>query len=146
MEQDILGNEQPQNELEEHLFAMWAGRTTKEDFLRVFLISDVFIIVDGEPVGNTLGDRKPMVLSVSIDQPKLMAVFSSPERATRLTEQFPDYNYPIKVDTRWVLHTIGASMGVAFNPGWTIGFEIAPEGAQQLKMALDNAIAQAGEI
>lgn len=146
MQEDIIGDEKPLNELEEQLFAMWSGRLGKEEFLRQFLISDVYIMVDGEPAGNTLGDRKPMVLSTASDQPKLMAVFSSPERASRMTQQFPDYNYPIRVDTNWVLHTIGSSMGVAFNPGWTIGFEIAPEGAQQLKMALDNAIAQAGEI
>jgi hypothetical protein len=133
------------NELEEVLFAMWAGKVSKEDFLRQFLLSNVFIMVDGEPQGNTLGDKKPMVVSTSVDAPKMMAVFSSPERAARMTQQFPDYNFPIQVDCSWVLHCIGPSMGVAFNPGWTMGFEIAPEGAQQLRTALDSAIAQAGE-
>jgi hypothetical protein len=146
MQEDIVGNETPYNDLETQLFAMWAGKLTKEEFLRVFLVSDLFIIVDGEPVGNTLGDKKPMVLSTAVDQPKLMAVFSAPERASRMTQQFPEYNFPIQVDCRWVLHSIGATMGVAFNPGWTMGFEIAPEGAQQLRTALDSAIAQAGEI
>jgi len=145
MQQDVIGNEVPHNELEEKLFAMWRGAVPKEDFLRLFLISDVYIMVDGEPQGNTLGDRRPMVLSTSVELPKLMAVFSSPERAERMTQQFPEYSYPIRVDTNWVLHTIGTTMGIAFNPGWTMGFEIAPEGAQQLKIALDSAIAQAGE-
>jgi hypothetical protein len=146
MQEDIVGNEIPHNELEKQLFAMWRGEITKEEFLRVFLISDVFIVVDGEPVGNVLGDKKPMVISTAVDQPKMMAVFSSPERATRMTQQFPEFNFPIQVDTRWALHCIGPTMGLAFNPGWIIGFEIAPEGAQQLRTALDNAIAQAGEI
>lgn len=134
------------NDLETQLLEMWDGKITREDFLRQFLMANLFIIVDGEPVGNTLGDRKPMVLSTSIDQPKMIAVFSSPERASRMIAQFPDYNFPIMVDTSWVLRAIGPSMGVAFNPGWEMGFEIAPEGAQQLKQALDSAMTQAGEV
>jgi hypothetical protein len=149
MTEDTCNHEQhdhAHNDLETHLFEMWEGKMSKEDFLRVFLMSDLFIVVDGEPLGNTLGDRKPMVISAAIDQPKMIAVFSSPERASRMTAQFPDYNFPIRVDTNWVLHCIGPSMGVAFNPGWEMGFEIAPDGAQQLRDALDSAISQAGEV
>lgn len=143
--QDPHGADGPLNELEEVLFSMWNGEISKEDFLRHFLISNLYIVVDGEPVGNTLGDRKPMVVSTSAEAPKMMAIFSAPERATRMTQQFPDYNFPILVDCRWVLRCIGPSMGLAFNPGWAMGFEIAPEGALQLKQALDDATARAGE-
>jgi len=62
-----------------------------------------------------------------------------------MTRQFPDYNFPIRVDCGWVLRCIGPSMGLAFNPGWAMGFEIAPEGAQQLKRALDDAVTKAEE-
>jgi hypothetical protein len=146
MTEDTGHHDHPHNELETHLYEMWDGKMTKEDFLRIWLLSDLFIIVDGEPVGNTLGDRKPMVISTAVDQPKMIAVFSSPERAARMIAQFPDYNFPIRVDTNWVLHCIGPTMGVAFNPGWELGFEIGPEGVQQLKHALDNAMTQAGEV
>lgn len=139
MEQQAL------NELEQVLFAMWNGEISREDFLRTFLVSDLYIMVDGEPVGDTLGDRRPMVVSTSPEAPRMMAVFSATERAACMTERFPDYSYPILVNCNWVLHCIGPSMGIAFNPGWAMGFEIAPDGAQQLKQALDAAIAQAGE-
>lgn len=145
MEEELIGLDEPRNELEQELFSMWNGELSKEEFLRVFLISDLFIMVDGEPAGNTLGEKKPMVVSTAPTEPKMMAVFSSAERADRMTRQFPDYNFPIMVDCSWVLHCIGPTMGIAFNPGWAMGFEIAPEGAQQLKMALDQAITQAGE-
>jgi hypothetical protein len=140
--EDITLNDSPLNELEEQLFAMWNGGITKEEFLRHFLMSDMFIMVDGEPTGNTLGDKRPMVVATAMDQPRMMAVFSHPDRAIRMTQQFPDYNYPIMVDCRWVLHTVGMNLGVAVNPGWAIGFEIAPEGAQQLRQALEDAMAR----
>lgn len=135
--------DEPLNELEKTLFSMWNGQVSREDFLRAFLMSDVFIMVDGEPPGNTLGDKRPMVVSTSVEQPKMMALFSSPERAVCMTKQFPDYNFPIRVDCGWVLRSIGPTMGLAVNPGWSMGFEIAPEGAQQLKRALDEAVARA---
>lgn len=146
MQEQLLDDAgEPLNDLEESLFKMWRGQMDKEEFLRTFLISSLYIIVDGEPVGNTLGSRRPMVVSTAPDQPKMIAVFSAPERAERMTKQFPDYNFPIQVDCRWVLQTIGSTMGVAFNPGWVMGFELQPEGAQQLKHALEQAIAQAGQ-
>jgi hypothetical protein len=130
---------EPLNDLEAQLFACMSGAVTREDFLNVFVNSNLFIMVDGEPVGDTLGDRQPLVVATAKDAPKLLAVFSDPQRAAKMTEMFVEYNYPIMVNAQWALQTLGPEMGIAFNPGCHFGFEIAPEGAQQLKAAVDQA-------
>lgn len=130
---------EPLNELEEKLFACLNGELSREEFLGTFLWAPVYIMVDGEPVGDVLGDRKPLVVANAPEAPRLMAVFSDPSRAEKMMEYFGEYNFPILVNTPWVLHVIGTKMGISFNPGFPFGFEIAPEGAQQLKTALEEA-------
>lgn len=133
------------NEIESTLFAMFKEEMTREEFLGIFLASQLYILVDGEPTGNTLGDKKPMVVSTSPSAPRLMAVFSHPSRAAKMQQLFPEYNFPILVDCDWVFRTIGNSMGVTVNPGWHYGFEIAPEGAQQIKKAITEIRTTVGE-
>jgi hypothetical protein len=131
--------DEPLNELESKLLELMSGQADEQDFLRVFLQSDLYIMVDGDPQGDTLGDRRPMVVATAENAPRMMAVFSNPSRAARLVAMFADYSFPIMGNTTWVLEHIGPHMGIAFNPGCPNGFELAPEGAQALKNALAAA-------
>jgi hypothetical protein len=137
--------EEPLNALESKLQALMRGEISNEEFLREFLEADLYIMVNGEPTGGTLGDKQPMVIAMSDTSPRMIAVFSSPTRAAKMLEHFSDYSYPIMVRCQWVLEHIGTHTGVAFNPGCPEGFELAPEGAQQLRDALAEARAQSGE-
>jgi hypothetical protein len=139
-----LGIDEPLNELETNLLACMSGQMSREEFLTLFVNSALYIMVDGEPVGDTLGDRKPLVVAMSPDAPRLLAVFSAPQRAQTIIEKFGEFTYPIMVNAQWALDTLGPQMGIAFNPGCHFGFEIAPEGAQQLKAAVDAARAEQG--
>lgn len=135
LKSDLLSEDEQPTELEITLEKVAAGEVTKEEFLTLFLCSDLFIMINGEPEGDTLGDKKPMVIATGPDAPRMMAVFSKPHRAQRMVLQFPEYSFPVLVSAEWVFAALGSSMGVAFNPGYANGFEIAPEGAQQLKQA-----------
>lgn len=132
-------DDQAPTELECQLASLMKGEISQTDFLRTFLSAHVYIMVNGEPRSNVLGDKQPMVIAASQDAPRMLAVFSSPRRAHRVVEQFSDYSFPILVSSAWVFEHIGPHMGVAFNPGCSDGFELAPPGAQQLKEAIDKA-------
>lgn len=137
--------DEPLNDIENKLAALLRGEMTHEEFLGAFLESELYILVDGEPQGDVLGPRRPMVIASGPDAPRMFAVFSAPTRATRMIQQFSEYSYPILVNCVWVLEHLGPNMGVAFNPGCANGFELAPDGAQQLKMAVLEARAQSPE-
>ncbi len=125
-------------ELEAKLSGLMNGEVSQTDFLRAFLGAHVYIMVNGEPEGNVLGDKQPMVIAAAEKAPRLLAVFSAPRQAKRMVEHFSDYSYPILVTSDWVFEHIGPNMGIAFNPGCENGFELAPAGAQQLKQALQQ--------
>ena len=139
------GNDEPLNEVERKLHALMLNEISTEDFLETFLQGNFYIMVNGEPQGGVLGDKVPMVVASSEKDPHLLAIFSSPVRAKRMIERFADYSYPILVNADWVFEHLGPTMGITFNPGCTEGFELQPEGAQQLKAAIVQARAQAAE-
>ncbi len=128
--------DEPLNELETRLFACLDGLIPREDFLNDFLNATLYILVDGELVNGELGERVPLILATAPEEPGLLAVFSHPTRGERIVEHFTEYIYPVMVNTRWALGTLGPGMGIIVNPGCNIGFEIAPPGAQQLKFAV----------
>ena len=125
------------NELEQSLAGVMEGTVSKEEFLKLFLNSNLYILLDGEPVGGVLGDRVPMVFAPSAESERMIAVFSSPLRTAAMTAKFAEYQFPVLVDTAWVLNHVGPTTGIALNPGCALGFEMASSGAQQLKKALD---------
>lgn len=127
------------NELERSLAGVMEGTIPKEEFLKTFLTSSLYILLDGEPVGGVLGDRVPMVFAPSAESERMIAVFSSPLRTAAMKAKFAEYQHPVLVDTAWVLNHVGPSTGIALNPGCALGFEMASSGAQQLKKALDAA-------
>ena len=143
--QSAQHDDEPLNDLEKQLAELMEGKITQIDFLRTFLTAQLYIMVDGEPTGGVLGDKKPMVIAASPEAPRLLAVFSSPTRAKRMTEQFAEYSFPILVDAAWALEHTGSHMGLAFNPGCANGFELAPEGAEQLRQAVAEARSQTAE-
>src|SRR5438105_4713928 len=87
--------EEPCNELEQALAAVMAEQMSKEDFLRIFLSANLYVLVNSEPKGNTLGDCTPMVISTDAKAPRMLVVFSSPLRSLKMTELHSEYRWPV---------------------------------------------------
>ncbi len=137
-QQIALEPDEPANELERALALLVAGKMDKNAFLRLFLSSRLYILLDGEPQGNTLGCRSPMVFAASPESPRMLALFSSPVKASAMSELFPEYRYTAMVDSLWAIHCAGPSTGIALNPGAALGFELAASGVQELKLAIEE--------
>jgi hypothetical protein len=58
--------------------------------------------------------------------------FSSLERAKAALARYPEYPFALAVYTKWFLQGAYENTGIALNPGWPFGFELPPEGLQQI--------------
>jgi len=123
----------PTNPFEEKLAACCAGELELAALVPTFLESQVFVLLDGDiPAGNPHLKANPLVL----DSPKgypVLAIFSRPECATRVAQAFPQFPYGLLVECRWLLRQIKSTVGIAVNPGSTVGFEMPPEGFARFK-------------
>ena len=127
------------SELEACLAAVMEDKISKEEFLRSFLQAKLYILLDGPPEGEGLGQRLPMVFAPSAEADRMLAVFTSPMRATAMATRFSEYNHPILVSCPFILSCLGEHIGIALNPGCDLGFEMGAAGVQQLKLALEQA-------
>jgi len=62
----------------------------------------------------------------------VLATFSSIERAKAALSSYPGYEFALAVDTAWFLGGAYENVGFALNPGWPFGFELPPDGLQQM--------------
>ena len=122
----------PKNPLEEKLVAMYRKEIKISEFLEFLFDSQVIILADrdvdisgSDTNFNPLAINSPMGYSV-------LATFSSIERAQAEVSMDPEYGYAIAVDTSWFLLRAYENVGFALNPGWPFGFELPPEGLQQM--------------
>jgi hypothetical protein len=122
----------PNNPLEEKLLAMYRKEIKITDFLEILLDSQVIILADRDVditgpdmLFNPLAITSPMGYNV-------LATFSSIERAQAAVSRYPEYTFAISVDTSWFLQRAYENVGLALNPGWPFGFELPPDGLQQV--------------
>lgn len=123
----------PKNPLEEGLVELGSGAIETADFLRMLLQEPLFILLDREPEGATLGGCIPMVVATAKDGPQLLAVFSDPERGGPMIDHFPDYKWVAQVTFAWIIEHAGDSCGVILNAGSGLGIEIAPAGLKEIR-------------
>lgn len=126
---------EPANELEEALMQLGSGQIDTSGFLRLLLQAKLYILLDREPQGQTLGGCIPMVISTEQDGPQLLAVFSDPQRGGVMSEHFGDYKWVAQVDFAWIVEHTGDSCGVILNPGSPLGIEIAAAGLKEIREA-----------
>jgi hypothetical protein len=122
----------PNNTLEEKLVAMYRKEIKIAEFLEILFDSQVIILSDRDVDisgydmhFNPLAITSPMGYDV-------LATFSSLERAKPALSSYQGYDFALAVDTAWFLRGAYENVGFALNPGWAFGFELPPDGLQQM--------------
>lgn len=124
----------PKNELEKKLLAAWEGSMSGDEFMQELLVSEVFLPIEDDEVmpGVQRSSRaQPLVLEAE-GGARVLAVFTSPDRAKPFLKDFPRYGGGLLTEFKWVLEKMGAGHGVALNPGCEVGFDMEPEMLSQL--------------
>jgi type III secretion system (T3SS) SseB-like protein len=120
----------PHNDLEEQLMAVHAGTLDVEAFVARLINEQVFMPVKDEKqaiAGFQRTTQAQPLLIEDADGNQVMAVFTSPERAKRFLEYFPNYKGGLLTEFSWVLKKIGGGFPLALNPGWEIGLDFDAE-------------------
>lgn len=132
----------PANDLERQLVDCQQSRVELPLFLEFLLASQVFVLLDREiPEDDPRLTSNPLVLT----SPRgylVVALFTSPDRATPFLDLAPTFSYGLLVNARWLLTVLEPAVGIALNPGWSVGLEIPPDGFKSLKR--DFALVPAG--
>ncbi len=130
---------EPKNELEHRLLAAANGEISSEELIGGLLDAQVFMPVEDEDSGIIGFQRstyaRPLVVQAE-EGVHVLVLFSSPERAKPVVEEFPKFGGGLLADFRWVLERIDAGAGVTINPGWEIGIDLDPETVEQLAQEL----------
>jgi hypothetical protein len=131
----------PHNELEKRLLALIAGDMPADAFMLALATDQVFMPVEDEKSAIKGFQRstraKPLVVADDAGVPVLL-VFTSPDRAKPVVEEFPDYNGGLLAEFTWILERVDDGSGIAINPGWEVGFDMTPEDVTQLKHMLSR--------
>jgi SseB protein N-terminal domain len=126
----------PNNNLEEKLLALYRKEIKIIEFLELLIDSQVVILADRDvDISRPSMDFNPLAINSPMGF-DVLVTFSSLERAKAALAQYPDYPFALAVDTRWFLLGAYKNAGIALNPGWPYGFELPPEGLQQLLVRL----------
>jgi len=124
----------PKNELEKKLLAAWEGSMSGDEFMQELLVSEVFMPIEDDEVmqGVQRSSRaQPLVLEAE-DGTRVLAVFTSPDRAKPFLQGYPLHNGGLLTEFKWVLEKMGAGHGITLNPGCEVGFDMEPEMLSQL--------------
>lgn len=117
----------PANDLERALVACHEDLAHWPAFVHVFLSSQIFILVEGDVAHESPKEPKPLILESPSGFQSLL-LFTSPGRAKPFAQRFPRFGSGRLVDCRWILSTTGPDLGLAINPGWSVGLEMEPRG------------------
>lgn len=122
------------NDLERQLEALHAGSLSETDFLGYLSVIEVFMPIEDN---STLGiqrstSAKPLVVEDETGIP-VMLLFSSPERAKPIVQEFPGFGGGLLTEFKWILEKMEAGMGISLNPGWEVGYDIEPETVKRLQ-------------
>lgn len=122
------------NELERQLEALHAGNLSETDFLRYLSVTEIFMPIQDN---STLGIQRstsaqPLVVEDESGIP-VMLLFTSPERAKPVVQEFPGFGGGLLTEFKWILEKMETGMGISLNPGWEIGYDIEPETVKRLQ-------------
>lgn len=136
---------EPKNDLEQKLLAAANGELEVDDLISGLLNDQVFMPVEDEDSGIQGFQRslhaRPLVVQDE-EGVHVLVLFSSPERAKVVMDEFPKFGGGLLADFSWVLERIDAGAGVSINPGWDVGIDLDPETVAQLSQQLAEEKAQ----
>lgn len=130
---------EPKNDLEHKLLAAANGEISGDELIGGLLDAQVFMPVEDEDTGIQGFQRSTYARPLVVEADggiHVLVLFSSPERAKAVIEEFPKFGGGLLADFRWVLERIDAGAGVTINPGWEVGIDLDPETVEQLAQEL----------
>lgn len=136
---------EPKNELEQKLLAAANGEVDVDELISGLLDDQVFMPVEDEESGIQGFQRSLLARPLVVQDEEgvhVLVLFSSPERAKVVKEEFPKFGGGLLADFRWVLERIDAGAGVSINPGWDVGIDLTPESVAALSQQLAEEKAQ----
>jgi hypothetical protein len=125
----------PHNALEEQLAAVHAGTLAPETFVQQLIEQQLFMPVRDEKnaiQGFQRSNKAELLVIEDEDGERVVAVFTSPERAKPFVEHYPDFSGGILTEFSWLLRRIGGGVPIALNPGWDIGMDFDADMIGQL--------------
>jgi hypothetical protein len=125
----------PHNTLEEQLAAVHAGTLDPETFVMQLIDQQLFMPVRDEknPIqGFQRSTQADPLIIEDEDGERVLALFTSPERAKPFVEHYPDFSGGLLTEFSWLLRRIGGGVPIALNPGWDIGMDFDAEMIAQL--------------
>lgn len=137
----------PANDLEKALAAAQNGESTTAEFLQQLIDANVFVLIgqseeqsEGQDEGQDEEDQniQPLVLE-GPDKVPMLVMFTGSERTAPLTQEFPDFTFPLEVEFAWLVANSNDGMGIVINPGWSYGASLPPEVLTQLRNKDDTA-------
>jgi hypothetical protein len=129
---------EPKNELERQLASLHEGGLAEEDFLAGLATAQVFMPVQDDKMKmgiQSSSQAKPLVVEAEDGTPVLL-VFTSPERAKPVTQEFEGFGGGLLTDFKWVLERLEEGAGISINPGWELGYDIEPGQVSRLGQSL----------
>jgi hypothetical protein len=130
------GEPPPLSALERLLARCIAGEEPIPQLVAELLRSQVFVLFHGEP--TPAGPPSPLrPLVVESSQGHLaVAVFTHPDRVTRLAKLHPEFRTGLQVAFTWVVQSAPEGLGLVLNPGSSLCIEQAPCGVVELRRAV----------
>jgi hypothetical protein len=121
----------PGNDLEKKLARIGRGKTT---FLKGFnFLLNSLVVVLMKPAGDGESPKgRPLTLRGPEGNP-LLAMFSSPARASEVLKHHKAYTALVRVPGWQVISALPADRGLVVNPGWPVGFTVLPEEMQKMR-------------
>jgi hypothetical protein len=125
---------EPRNDIEAKLLAAQEGELDAEEFMRELLGAQLFLPVrDDTHIGNFQRSTRAQPLALDGgDGSRVLVLFTSPERAKEFLKGHPGYGGGILTDLPWLFEHMGVGFGIALNPGWGVGLDLAPQEVEQL--------------
>jgi len=125
----------PHNPLEEQLVAVHAGALDPEAFALRLVDEQVFMPVRDErnPIqGFQRSTQAEPLIIEDEDGTRVLVLFTSPERAKPLAEQFPEFTGGLLTEFSWLLRRLDGGVPIALNPGWEVGMDFDADMVGQL--------------
>ena len=132
---------EPKNELERQLAELHEGLLEEEAFLEGLATAQVFMPIQDDEMKmgiQSSSQAKPLVVAAEDGTPVLL-VFSSPERAKPVTQEFEGFGGGLLTDFKWVLERMEGGAGISINPGWELGYDIEPLRVLQLSRSMRSS-------
>ncbi len=130
-------NDEPfeaRNSLEQDLVAAQEGRLASDVFMERLMDAQVFMPVRDSinRLGIQISTQADPLRIKREDGVEVLVLFTSPERAKPFVANYAGFSGGLLAEWRWVIERVGVGIGIALNPGWSVGFDLDPEDVASL--------------